>query len=47
MFSFREKATAIAEIPNQVKTMTAVVVAVGIISIIALLMATMAVRHAD
>ena len=47
MFSFKEKANAIAEIPSQVKTMTVVVVMVGLVSLIALLMATVAVRHAD
>jgi hypothetical protein len=47
MFSFKEKATAIAEIPNQVKTMTVVVVMVGLVSLIALLMATVAVRNAN
>jgi len=43
----KEKANAIAEIPNQIRTMTAVVVMVGILSIIALFISTMAVRHAD
>lgn len=46
MFGLREKANAIAEIPNQVKTMTLVVVGVGILSIIALFMSAMVVRYA-
>jgi hypothetical protein len=46
-FNFKDKANAIAEIPDRIRTMTLVVVAVGVVSIIALLMSVMAVRHAD
>jgi hypothetical protein len=45
--NLREKAIAIAEIPDQIRTMTLVVVAVGMLSIVALIMAAIAVRHAD
>lgn len=45
--NIKEKANAVAEIPDQIRTMTLVVVAVGIVSIVALFMASMAVRHAN
>lgn len=47
MFGIREKVNAIAEIPDQLKTMTLIVIGVGFLSIIALLMASMAVRNAN
>jgi len=43
----REKANAIAEIPSQVKTMTAIVIGIGLLSILAFAMSLMAVRRAD
>jgi hypothetical protein len=46
-FNLKEKANAIAEIPDQIRTMTLVVVGVGILSIIALFMSAMAVRNAN
>jgi len=44
---FRDKAKAVAAIPEQVKTMTVMVIAAVILSIIALMTSLVAVRHAN
>lgn len=44
---FRDKAKAVAQIPEQVKTMTILVIAGLILSIIAMFTSLVAVRHAN
>lgn len=45
--NLREKAKAVTELPNQLNRMTMVVIAIGIVSVIALMMASLAARRAN